>query len=308
MAFNFNLPSTTTSYANLASFPATGSSSILYKALNNNKLYTWDGTKYNEVDKKFASSWGSVSAAPESTSVTKDEVGLGNVDNTSDVNKPVSTATQTALNAKQDTLVSATNIKTINGSSLLGSGNLTISGGSGSSGFKGLHALLPLTSGQSTYPSTTSQGIASSSLTFNRVNAVAFISNQDITTSALYMNVAGATASGQARILIYSDLNGLPDQKLYESTTLNCSTTGIKTATTTFNFVAGTTYWLCLHTTPTFNVSFINTSGSFPLSISGVNNPFTYVYVTATFPNAPATFGTPTLGSGNAPFIGITKA
>lgn len=40
---------------------------------------------------------------------------------------------QTALNAKQATLVSATNIKTINGSSVLGSGDLTVSGsGSGS--------------------------------------------------------------------------------------------------------------------------------------------------------------------------------
>jgi len=35
---------------------------------------------------------------------------------------------QTALNAKQDTLVSATNIKTINGNSILGSGDLTVSG------------------------------------------------------------------------------------------------------------------------------------------------------------------------------------
>lgn len=34
--------------------------------------------------------------------VTKSHVGLGNVDNTSDVNKPVSTATQTALNLKAD--------------------------------------------------------------------------------------------------------------------------------------------------------------------------------------------------------------
>ena len=37
-------------------------------------------------------------------SVTKAQVGLGNVDNTSDANKPVSTATQTALNGKQDTI------------------------------------------------------------------------------------------------------------------------------------------------------------------------------------------------------------
>ena len=36
-----------------------------------------------------------------------------------------------ALAAKQATLVSATNIKTVNGSSLLGSGNLVISGGGG---------------------------------------------------------------------------------------------------------------------------------------------------------------------------------
>ena len=35
---------------------------------------------------------------------TKAQVGLGNADNTSDANKPISTATQTALNAKQDTL------------------------------------------------------------------------------------------------------------------------------------------------------------------------------------------------------------
>jgi hypothetical protein len=208
------------------------------------------------------------------------------------------------FDGKQDALVSATNIKTINGSSVLGSGNLVVSG----SGASGVHALLPLASGQSTYAATTSQGLASTSTTFNRVYAIPFIPNQNITTSALYMNVAGATPSGQARILIYSNLNGLPDQKLYESTNLDCSTIGIKTATTTFNFVAGTTYWLCLHNSPTFNVSYINSSGAFPLSISGVGNAFTHVYVTASLGSAPTTFGTPTFASGNTPFVGITKA
>lgn len=42
------------------------------------------------------------------------------------------TITQTALNSKQNTLVSGTNIKTINNESILGSGNLTISNGGGS--------------------------------------------------------------------------------------------------------------------------------------------------------------------------------
>jgi hypothetical protein len=58
--------------------------------------------------------------------LVKGDVGLGNVDNTSDANKPVSTATQTALDAKQDTLVSGTNIKTINSTSLLGSGDVAV--------------------------------------------------------------------------------------------------------------------------------------------------------------------------------------
>jgi hypothetical protein len=58
----------------------------------------------------------------------KSSVGLGNVDNTSDANKPVSTATQTSLNAKQNTLVSGTNIKTINTQNILGSGDITIGG------------------------------------------------------------------------------------------------------------------------------------------------------------------------------------
>lgn len=41
-------------------------------------------------------------------------------------------ATTEQLNAKQDTLVSGTNIKTVNGNSLLGSGDITIEGGTGS--------------------------------------------------------------------------------------------------------------------------------------------------------------------------------
>jgi hypothetical protein len=61
----------------------------------------------------------------------KSSLALNNVDNTSDANKPVSSATQTALDAKQATLVSGTNIKTVNNTSLLGSGNITISGGGG---------------------------------------------------------------------------------------------------------------------------------------------------------------------------------
>lgn len=74
-----------------------------------------------------------VTVEEPAAALTKASVGLGNVDNTSDVSKPVSTAQQTALDAKQDTLVSGTNIKTLNGASLLGSGNVTLSASPGGS-------------------------------------------------------------------------------------------------------------------------------------------------------------------------------
>lgn len=55
-------------------------------------------------------SWGSLS---------KSDVGLGNVNNTSDANKPISTATQTALDAKQNTITGAAT--TITGNNLTAS-------------------------------------------------------------------------------------------------------------------------------------------------------------------------------------------
>jgi hypothetical protein len=64
--------------------------------------------------------------------LNKTAAGLANVDNTSDLDKPISNATTFALSQKQAQLVSGTNIKTINNLDLLGSGNLTIGGGGGS--------------------------------------------------------------------------------------------------------------------------------------------------------------------------------
>ena len=77
----------------------------------------------------------------------KTALALNNVDNTSDADKPVSTATQTALDGKQATLVSGTNIKTINNESLLGSGDITISGSGGVTTLDGLSGAITLIEG-----------------------------------------------------------------------------------------------------------------------------------------------------------------
>jgi hypothetical protein len=97
--------------ANLAAFPATGESGKIYVALDTSRTYRWSGSAYVELTDSTAV-WGSISGA---------------LSNQTDL--------QTALNGKQATLVSGTNIKTINSTSLLGSGDIVVSASpAGSSG------------------------------------------------------------------------------------------------------------------------------------------------------------------------------
>lgn len=212
---------------------------------------------------------------------------------------------QSALNAKQDTLT-LTTTGTSGAATLVGS-TLNIPQYSGGGSSAGIHAFVGLQSGQSIGASVTCVGIASTNTIGNRLYSYPFIPNQNITTSALYINVTTSVVSGLARILIYSNLNGIPDQKLYESTDLDCSTTGIKTATTTFNFVAGTTYWIAFHSNSAFAVSHLQSSALTPLNISGVSLR-NHVFAAPTFGFAPTTFSITGYSTANPPFVGITKA
>lgn len=116
-----------------SNLPGTGESGKIYIVQDTNLTYRWSGTDYVEISKSLALGETSSTAYPgdkgKATTdkltgitsdidavqtnlethinnksnpheVTKDQVGLGNVDNTSDANKPISTATQTALNGK----------------------------------------------------------------------------------------------------------------------------------------------------------------------------------------------------------------
>jgi hypothetical protein len=210
---------------------------------------------------------------------------------------------QTALNAKQDDLVSGTNIKTINGSSVLGSGDLTISG----SGLKGIHAILPLSSADSITNSINGTNL-NGAVIGNRLTASPFIPAQNITSSSLYVSCSGAVVGALGRILIYSDLNGKPNSKLYESADLNLSTTGIKTAVTTFNFIAGEIYWLCYHSnslTPIMS-QLANSNGVLIKSSAGIC--FNMMFQNIAFGTAPATWTATSYNSFNIPLVGITKA
>jgi len=105
-------------YANLAAFPATGTAGKIYVAIDSNLTYRWSGSAYAVLDPSLALGETSSTAYrgdrgktaydhSQSTGnphgTTKSDIGLGNADNTSDVNKPISTATQTAIDLKADT-------------------------------------------------------------------------------------------------------------------------------------------------------------------------------------------------------------
>lgn len=126
-------------YANLAAFPATGESGKLYVAADTSYSYRWTGSTYAQIVASPGTiPWGNLTgtlanqtdlqsalngkeptlAAGTSAqyyrgdktwqTLNKSAVGLGNVDNTSDAAKPVSTAQQAAIDAvKKGTVVQA---------------------------------------------------------------------------------------------------------------------------------------------------------------------------------------------------------
>lgn len=141
------------------------------------------------------------------------------------------------------------------------------------------------------------------------VVAYPYIPYQNISYSSLYINVATPSAGSLVRVLIYSNLNSLPYNKLFESSNLDCSTGGKKTINTSGTFIAGTTYWLGIHGNSTpCSLSAIRSTDTIPIGYSGTN---IYNCVQATSgqfsTSSPSPF-TPTVTNSNftIPFIWIT--
>ena len=116
-------------FANLSYFPATGESGKIYIAIDTNLTYRWGGSSYVVMSSslalgetsstayrgdrgKIAYDHSQVTGNPHGT--TKSDVGLGNVDNTSDLDKPISTVTQTALDLKENVANKATDLSSPN--------------------------------------------------------------------------------------------------------------------------------------------------------------------------------------------------
>jgi hypothetical protein len=171
---------------------------------------------------------------------------------------------QSALDGKQETLVSGTNIKTINGSSVLGSGDLAV----GSSGEPATQILIEPKS--NSFYGIGINGNSASNLTnlnSGQLLLTAFTPAYDLQINAIsFVTVQTALAGGLLKVVIYSNANGQPNTKLFESATVSADTTGNKILTgLSFTFNANETYWISTVSNGNIQVRAYDTSQQYPL-------------------------------------------
>ena len=211
--------------------------------------------------------------------------------------------------AVQPTLVSGTNIKTINGNSVLGSGDLTISGG----GLQGVYNIIRGQSGNVINNRFFGTSTNFATYTNNIIKLHPYISNYTYTTSSIGIQILTPQTGANTRILIYSDSLSKPNTKLYESATIDCSTGGIKTAITSFTFTAGVVYWIGFQnsfTTTSASISSLTSSNLPPFRGDATANAAYIGYQTSAYSlgSAPTTMGAVTLDNTNYILLWLTIA
>lgn len=121
-----------------------------------------------------------------------------------------------------------------------------------------------------------------------------YIPNTTFTCIQFAITVNTAQATGLARICVYSSSNGQPNNLLYSSVNLDCSTTGSKSVISSFTFTQGTVYWLALQASiASINLQAIGNSALLQVSnLSG--NPITsLVQVALTYASGAPSVGAP---------------
>lgn len=89
------------------SLPAEGLEDVLYVKTPDYLIYQWANGNYREIggkDEDLRNEFIIHKSSSNPHNITKDTIGLGNVDDTSDLDKPISTAVQEALNTLGNTI------------------------------------------------------------------------------------------------------------------------------------------------------------------------------------------------------------
>lgn len=167
----------------------------------------------------------------------------------------------------------------------------------------GIHAFAKPKSGDFITALLTNGGYAvMSSVSANKITLVPFIPARTINYTSLSLNVImGDVGTPSARILIYSDSDGVPSSKLYESASLPVGFSGFATASTTGTLTKGTTYWIGMYTNSAGTV-FDGYIGGAMLCLSySSGETMAYINVNSTFGSAPSTISSGSLTYNNTP-------
>jgi hypothetical protein len=182
----------------------------------------------------------------------------------------------------QSALVSGTNIKTINGSSVLGSGDLTISGG-GVGG--GTHFNFPITNGSIYMNQIIGNSMSVATLVQYGIWGGVITTAQNVMALDISISVTGGLGAGRlCKICVYSSTDRLNWTLVGNSADLDCSTSGVKT-------------WTGANITFSKDVFYVVT----PFSNSGITQ-VSSANIT-TYPNMGPTFNV----VGNSPSNGIAS-
>jgi hypothetical protein len=187
------------------------------------------------------------------------------------------------------------------------------SGGASSGALKGVHSLVDIKSSQVTSQSTESSALTTYATTIDRVYSAPYIPNQSFTSNGLFILCSTAGAVGDlARIMVYSDVSGLPDALLFSTNSLGIATTGKKGDKCNLNFVAGTTYWLAVQTNSnTAVLSAIPVSSLLCIGNKGNGAPLSFYSAYGTYASGAedsfSTYTTPTYGGDPMHFVGLEK-
>lgn len=261
-----------------------------------------------EIIDAAASSGGvtdvTATAPLSSTGGTTPDISMDQADGTQD--GYLSIADWNTFNDKQNGLTLTTT--GTSGPATLIADTLNIPQYGGGGGASGIHALLQPATGQIVAPTIGGLSVQTLTATANRLVAFPFIPANTFTSQNLQVNITTLAAGANVRILIYSNLNAIPNTKLYESANLDCSTTGVKTATTSFTFNAGTTYWICLHSSSNPAITSIPIGNLLSFNLLSPSSLISSYIYSITFGSAPTTLGTPSPSATNVPLVSITVA
>jgi hypothetical protein len=191
------------------------------------------------------------------------------------------------ITGKQDTLVSGASIKTVNGTSLLGSGDVSVAGGSPN--LDGYSQMAPA-AGLFIANSANATALSTAAQVADRMVIAPFVSAYSMTIDQLGVSVSTLLAGANAKCVIYAaDSNGRPTTLLRETPDISAAAAATVFGTiTSLTLTAGATYWIGVRTSGTFTLRTLGAAALPALDYTNAATPASRQTLTRTLTYATA--------------------